>query len=84
MGTIWFWLVGIMLTAYVALDGFDIGVGILHLFITRSDDEKRTHPPHHRPRLGRQRGLAPRRRRNPLLRLPAASTPHLSAASICH
>ena len=41
MGTIWFWLVGIMLTAYVVLDGFDIGVGILHLFITRSDDEKR-------------------------------------------
>jgi cytochrome d ubiquinol oxidase subunit II len=41
MGTIWFWLVGFMLTAYVALDGFDIGVGILHLFITRSDDEKR-------------------------------------------
>ena len=41
MGTIWFWLVAFMLTVYVALDGFDIGVGILHLFITRSDDEKR-------------------------------------------
>jgi cytochrome d ubiquinol oxidase subunit II len=41
MGTIWFWLVAFMLTAYVALDGFDIGVGILHLFITRSDDERR-------------------------------------------
>ena len=41
MATIWFWLVAFMLTTYVALDGFDIGVGILHLIITRSDDEKR-------------------------------------------
>jgi cytochrome d ubiquinol oxidase subunit II len=41
MGTVWFWLVAFMLIAYVVLDGFDIGVGILHLFITRSDDERR-------------------------------------------
>ena len=41
MGTVWFGLVAFMLIAYVVLDGFDIGVGILHLFITRSDDERR-------------------------------------------
>ena len=41
MGTVWFGLIAFMLIAYVVLDGFDIGVGILHLFITRSDDERR-------------------------------------------
>ncbi len=33
MGMIWFWLVAIMLAAYVVLDGFDLGVGVLHLFL---------------------------------------------------
>jgi cytochrome d ubiquinol oxidase subunit II len=42
MGTIWFWLVSIMLAGYVVLDGFDIGVGILHLWIARDDAERRT------------------------------------------
>jgi cytochrome bd ubiquinol oxidase subunit II len=37
MGFIWFWLVAIMLVAYVALDGFDLGVGILHPFLARND-----------------------------------------------
>jgi len=41
MGTIWFWLVAIMLVGYVVLDGFDIGVGILHLWIARDDAERR-------------------------------------------
>jgi cytochrome bd ubiquinol oxidase subunit II len=40
MGFIWFWLVAIMLVAYVVLDGFDLGVGILHLFLARSDQER--------------------------------------------
>ena len=38
--TIWFWLVALMLTAYVVLDGFDLGVGILHLTIARTDAER--------------------------------------------
>lgn len=38
---IWYLLVAIMITAYVVFDGFDIGAGILHLFITRSDEERR-------------------------------------------
>lgn len=38
---IWFWLVAVMITAYVVLDGFDLGAGALHLFIARTDEERR-------------------------------------------
>ena len=31
-----------MITAYVVLDGFDLGAGVLHLFIARTDQERRT------------------------------------------
>jgi cytochrome d ubiquinol oxidase subunit II len=31
MQTVWFVLVALMLTAYVVLDGFDLGAGALHL-----------------------------------------------------
>jgi cytochrome bd ubiquinol oxidase subunit II len=41
MGTIWFCLVAILLAGYVVLDGFDIGTGILHLWIARNDAERR-------------------------------------------
>src|SRR5271156_6518024 len=41
MGTVWFCLVTIMLAGYVVLDGFDIGVGILHLWLGRTDTERR-------------------------------------------
>lgn len=40
MGTIWFWLVAFMLVAYVVLDGFDLGVGILHLVVARTPSER--------------------------------------------
>jgi cytochrome d ubiquinol oxidase subunit II len=39
---IWFWLVAVMITAYVVLDGFDLGAGALHLLIARTDQERRT------------------------------------------
>ena len=42
MGFIWFWLVAVMIVAYVVLDGFDIGVGILHLFVARTEQERQT------------------------------------------
>jgi cytochrome bd ubiquinol oxidase subunit II len=42
IGTIWFWLVAAMLSVYVVLDGFDIGAGILHLWVARNDVERRT------------------------------------------
>jgi cytochrome d ubiquinol oxidase subunit II len=40
MGFIWFWIVAIMLVAYVVLDGFDLGVGILHPFLARTEQER--------------------------------------------
>lgn len=41
METTWFILLAFMLTMYVVLDGFDLGAGILHLFVARTDDERR-------------------------------------------
>jgi len=40
MGFIWFWLVAIMLVAYVVLDGFDIGVGVMHAFLPQNEVER--------------------------------------------
>lgn len=37
---VWFALLGILLSGYAILDGFDLGVGILHLF-AKTDDERR-------------------------------------------
>src|ERR1035437_10635334 len=41
MGFIWFWLVAVMIVGYVVLDGFDLGVGVLHLFLVRTEAERR-------------------------------------------
>ena len=38
---VWFWLVAIMITVYVVLDGFDLGAGVLHLLIAKTDQERR-------------------------------------------
>ncbi len=40
MGTIWFWLVALILALYVVLDGFDLGVGALHFFAGRTAQER--------------------------------------------
>jgi len=40
LNVLWFLLVGVILTGYAILDGFDLGVGILHLF-TKGDMERR-------------------------------------------
>ncbi|MFH0909463.1 MAG: cytochrome d ubiquinol oxidase subunit II [bacterium] len=37
---LWFVLVGVLFTGYIVLDGFDLGVGALHLF-TRRDEDRR-------------------------------------------
>src|SRR5271156_4393944 len=42
METLWFCLVAVMVAAYVVLDGFDLGVGIVYLFVARNDAERRT------------------------------------------
>src|SRR6516162_321643 len=41
MGITWFWLVAIMLTVYVVLDGFDLGAGAIHLLVAKTDEERR-------------------------------------------
>jgi cytochrome bd ubiquinol oxidase subunit II len=41
METLWFILVALMLTAYVVLDGFDLGVGILSPWVAKNQDERR-------------------------------------------
>jgi cytochrome d ubiquinol oxidase subunit II len=40
LNTIWFLLVAVLLSGYAILDGFDLGVGVLHLF-TKDEHEKR-------------------------------------------
>ena len=40
LNTIWFILVGVLFTGYAILDGFDLGIGALHLF-TKKDEERR-------------------------------------------
>ena len=41
METLWFIIVAVMLTAYVVLDGFDIGAGIIYLVAAKKDQERR-------------------------------------------
>src|SRR5690349_8152193 len=40
MGFVWFWLVAVMLVAYVVFDGFDIGVGMLQPVLAHSETER--------------------------------------------
>ncbi|MDE2126662.1 MAG: cytochrome d ubiquinol oxidase subunit II [Armatimonadetes bacterium] len=42
MTAFWFGALSLMLAIYVVLDGFDIGAAILHLFVARSDPERRS------------------------------------------
>ena len=42
MATLWFMIVAVMVAVYVLLDGFDLGAGAVHLFIAKTDDERRT------------------------------------------
>lgn len=40
LNTIWFILIGVLLTGYAILDGFDLGIGALHLLV-KDDTERR-------------------------------------------
>jgi len=42
MEILWFCLVALMLAIYTILDGFDIGAGILHLLVAKTDEERRS------------------------------------------
>ena len=67
MASLWFWIVAVMIAAYVVLDGFDLGAGAIYL--DRRQDERRTPPRAARdwPGVGRQRSLVARGRRHALL-----------------
>jgi cytochrome bd ubiquinol oxidase subunit II len=41
METVWFILVALMLTAYVVLDGFDLGAGIINFLVARDHTQRR-------------------------------------------
>lgn len=38
--TIWYILVGVLFTGYAVLDGFDLGVGVLYLLISKDEDRR--------------------------------------------
>lgn len=40
METLWFCLTAFLITGYVVLDGFDLGAGVAHLFVARTDEER--------------------------------------------
>ncbi|MEZ5317930.1 MAG: cytochrome d ubiquinol oxidase subunit II [Vicinamibacterales bacterium] len=41
MELIWFGIAAVVVAVYVVLDGFDFGAGLLHLFVARTDGERR-------------------------------------------
>lgn len=41
LATVWFGLLGVLLCGYAILDGFDLGVGIMHLIVPRDERERR-------------------------------------------
>src|SRR3954452_1429587 len=40
MATVWFCFLALMVTMYVVLDGFDLGVGTLHLLLAKTEEER--------------------------------------------
>jgi cytochrome bd ubiquinol oxidase subunit II len=41
MNILWFCIVAAMVAGYVILDGFDLGAGIVHLYVARTNQERR-------------------------------------------
>src|SRR5271168_5080236 len=41
MELVWFCLVAIMLAVYVLLDGFDLGAGVIHFIVAKTNEERR-------------------------------------------
>ena len=68
--TFWFCLIAVLWAMYFLLEGFDFGVGMLLPFVPRSDDERAHDAADDRAGLGRERGLARRRRRRDVRGLP--------------
>lgn len=41
MASLWFWIVAVMVTVYVVLDGFDLGAGVIYLLAAKTNEERR-------------------------------------------
>src|ERR1700761_9312901 len=41
LGAVWYWIVAVMVTVYVVLDGFDLGAGVIYLFAAKTGEERR-------------------------------------------
>ena len=41
LNVVWYVLFVLIISGYLILDGFDMGVGILHLFLAKNDEERR-------------------------------------------
>jgi cytochrome d ubiquinol oxidase subunit II len=41
METVWFVIVAVMIAAYVVLDGFDLGAGIIYLLVGKTNEDRR-------------------------------------------
>ena len=41
METLWFMIVAVMVAAYVVLDGFDLGAGVIYLLVAKNSTERR-------------------------------------------
>ncbi len=68
--TVWFSLIAILWIGYFALEGFDFGVGMLLPVLGQGREGAPGALQHHRPGLGRQRGVGAGGRRRDLRRLP--------------
>ena len=74
LNLIWFILLGILLAGYAVLDGFDLGVGMLHLLARRRGAAGFRRQ--HRARVGWQRGLAGHLRGGSVRRVPGGLRDH--------
>ena len=41
LNDVWFFLFVLIIAGYIILDGFDLGVGMLHIFVAKNDEERR-------------------------------------------
>ena len=67
---LWFVLIAVLWGGYFLLEGFDFGVGMLLPFLPRNERERGDDVRDDRAGLGRQRGLARRRRRRDVRGVP--------------
>lgn len=76
---IWLLFLGLFLALYVVLDGFDLGIGVLSLFV-REDKRRGHHDGEPQQRLGRKRDLARRSRGRPVRRVSGRLCNHTQFA----